>query len=122
MPGFAVRLGVMRQDVAEGDSRSERGGTTDAQGVVVFGGLPTGTAYSYRVTVDREGGAFASEPLRLSESGGQRVLLHAYPVTKDLARALVGMRGVLFVQPREDVFQVEVSFQVMNIGAQAWVP
>ena len=68
---------------------------------------PTGTAYSYRVTVNQPPATFASEPVRLSESGGQKVLLHVYPVTRDLREALVGMRGVLFVQPREDVFQVE---------------
>ena len=35
---------------------------------------------------------------------------------------LVGMRGVVFIQPREDVFHIESSFQVINIGLQAWVP
>jgi hypothetical protein len=43
-------------------------------------------------------------------------------VTRDLRQALVGMRGVVFIQPREDVFHIESSFQVINIGLQAWVP
>jgi len=120
--GAPVRLGIMKQDVAEGDSRSERTATTDVRGVAVFEGLAIGTAYSYRVTVQRDPAAFASEPLRLSETGGERVLLHVYPVTRDLREALVGARGVLFIQPREDVFQVEESFQILNIGTNAWVP
>jgi hypothetical protein len=120
--GMAMRLAVMKQDVAEGDSRSERPGTTDGRGVALFEGLPTGSAYSFRVTAAKDAGTFASEPLRLGETGGQRVLLHVYPVTRDVRRALIGMRGVVFIQPREDVFHIESSFQVINIGMQAWVP
>jgi len=120
--GMPLRLGVMKQDVAEGDSHSERQGTTDSRGVALFEGLPTGTAYTFRATATKDAGTFASEPLRLGESGGQRVLLHVFPVTRDLRQALVGMRGVVFVQPREDVFHIESSFQVINIGMQAWVP
>jgi hypothetical protein len=120
--GMALRLAVMKQDVAEGDSRSERPGNTDGRGVALFDGLPTGSAYSFRVTATKDAGTFASEPLRLGEAGGQRVLLHVYPVTRDVRRALVGMRGVVFIQPREDVFHIESTFQVINIGMQAWVP
>jgi hypothetical protein len=120
--GMGVRLGVMKQDVAEGDSRSELTGTTDGRGVVTFSGLSNGSAYSYRVTASKDGGSFATEPIRLGETAGERVLLHVFPVTRDLRQALVGMRGVVFVQPREDVFHIETNFQVLNIGTQAWVP
>jgi hypothetical protein len=120
--GMAVTLGVMKQDVAEGDSHTERIGNTDARGIVVFDGLPNTTAFSYRAVASKDGGEFATELLRLGEHGGQRVLLHVFPVTRDLRQALVGMRGVIFVQPREDVFHVETNFQILNIGTQAWVP
>jgi hypothetical protein len=122
VPNLPVRLGVMKQDVAEGDSHTQRDATTDARGVAVFEGLPTGTAYTFRATVDLGPAAFASEPMRLGETGGQRALLHVFPVTRDLREALIGLRGVLFVQPREDVFHVEANFQVLNIGQTAWVP
>ena len=122
LPSYPLRLGVMKQDVAEGDSRSEKMSRTNAEGVVVFEGLSTGSAYSYRVTASREAGVFASEPLHLGESGGQRVLLHLFPVTRDIQKALVGMREVIFVQPREDVFHVETQLQIINIGNDAWVP
>jgi hypothetical protein len=117
-----VRLGIQKQDVAEGDSHTERQETTDARGIVVFQGLPTGTAYSFRASATKDAGTFSSEPMRLGEAGGQRVLLHVFPVTRDLRQALVGLRGVLFIQPRDDVFHIEASFQVLNIGMQAWVP
>jgi hypothetical protein len=119
---YAVRLGIMKQDVAEGDSHTEKDATTDDDGVVVFSGLETGSAYSYRVTATRDAGTFASEPIRLEPTNGQKVLLHVFSVTRDLKQALVGMRGVTYVAAREDVFQVEVNFQILNIGKQAWVP
>jgi hypothetical protein len=118
----AVRLGIMRHDVAAGDSREERVVTTDPSGTATFRGLPIGTEYSFRATVRQGEGAYSSEPFRLDERTGQRVLLHVYPVTRDIRQAMVGMRGVVYVQPREDIFQVEVTFQVLNIGPVAWVP
>jgi hypothetical protein len=119
---FPVRLGIMKQDVAEGDSRSQRDGTTDDKGVVVFSGLDVSSAFSYRVTATRDFGTFASEPVRLEPTSGQRVLLHVFPVTHDLRQSFVGMRSIVFVAAREDVFQIEANFQVLNIGKQAWVP
>lgn len=117
-----VRLGLMRQDVATGDSREERVANTDASGTVTFSNMPIGTEFSYRATVRQGDGAYASEPFRLDERTGQRALVHVYPVTRDIRQAMVGMRGVVYVQPREDIFQVETTLQVLNIGAIAWVP
>ncbi|HEX7671937.1 MAG TPA: hypothetical protein VF395_20220 [Polyangiaceae bacterium] len=122
IPRLPLRLGVLHSDVAQGDSKSQIEGTTDERGVAVFRGLEVGTAFSYRVTVPRGPATFAADPVRLDPSGGQRVLLHVYPIVRDIREALVGMRGVLFVQPRDDVFHIEANFQVLNIGAVAWVP
>jgi hypothetical protein len=119
---FPIRLGIMKQDVAEGDSRSQRDATTDDKGVVLFSGLEMSSAFSYRVTATRDYGTFASEPVRLEPTSGQRVLLHVFPVTHDLRESFVGMRSIVYVSPREDVFQIEANFQVLNIGKQAWVP
>jgi hypothetical protein len=118
----SVRLGLMRQDVATGDSREERVSNTDATGTATFRNMPVGTEFSYRATVRQGDGAYASEPFRLDERTGQRVLVHVYPVTRDIRQAMVGMRAVVFVQPREDIFQVETTIQVLNIGQVAWVP
>jgi hypothetical protein len=112
----------MRQDVATGNSRDERTASTDSAGTVTFRGMPIGTDYSYRATVEQGKGVYASGPFRLDERTGQRALVHVYPVTTDIRQAMVGMRGVVFVQPREDIFQVEATIQVLNIGMIAWVP
>lgn len=122
MPRLPLRISVLHSDVAQGDSRSQIDGTTDERGVAVFRGLEVGTAFSYRVTVPRGPATFAADPVRLDPSGGQRVLLHVYPIVRDIREALVGMRGVIFVQPRDDVFHIEANFQVLNIGKVAWVP
>jgi hypothetical protein len=122
LPNIAVSLGGLHQDPATGDSTTKYEGKTDLAGMASFRGLPTGSSYSYRATVSRDGATFASEPLRLDDSGGKRALLHVYPVTRNIRQALVGMRAVLLVQPREDVFQIEASFRVFNIGATAWLP
>lgn len=118
----AVRLGIKRQDVATGDSREERVQNTDASGTVTFRSMPVGTEFSYRATVREGEGAYASEPFRLDERTGQRAIVHVYPVTRDIRQAMVGMRAVVFVQPREDIFQIETTIQVLNIGQIAWVP
>jgi hypothetical protein len=117
-----VRLGLMRQDVATGNSNEERTLNTDATGTVTFQRMPIGTEYSYRATVRQGAGSYASDPFRLDERTGQRVLVHVYPVTSDIRQAMVGMRAVVFVQPREDIFQIETTIQVLNIGQIAWVP
>jgi hypothetical protein len=122
LPNYPVRLGIQKQDVQEGDSRTQRDATTDDKGVVTFTGLDPGSAFSYRVTASSGPATFASEPVRLEPTSGHRVLLHVFPVTRDLNQALVGARGIVFVALREDVFQIEVSFRILNIGKQAWVP
>jgi hypothetical protein len=122
IPRLPLRLGVLHSDVAQGDSKSQIEGVTDEHGVAVFRGLEIGTAFSYRVTVSRGPATFAADPVRLDPNGGQRVLLHVFPFVRDIREALVGMRGVIFVQPRDDVFHIEANFQVLNIGSVAWVP
>ncbi|HEY0466441.1 MAG TPA: hypothetical protein VGC79_19660, partial [Polyangiaceae bacterium] len=49
--GQRVRLGIMFQKIAEGESRSEKFAQADAQGNVQFTGLTRGSDYAYRVTV-----------------------------------------------------------------------
>lgn len=122
MPGVEVRLGVLRQTVAEGDERSFATATTDAAGAVTFKDKQTGSAFSYRVTVRRDAAEYASTPFNLGPTGGMRVKLHVYPVTRDINQAAVGMRGFTFIETRDDVFQFEVMFRVFNIGRVTWVP
>jgi hypothetical protein len=120
--GVEVRLGILKQSIAEGNSRDFRVATSDARGKVRFDGLEGGSKFSYRITTRKDPAEYASSPFNLGEKSGQSVLLHVYPVTGDIQKAQVGMRGMLVVDPRDDTFQFEAMFQVFNVGSVTWVP
>jgi hypothetical protein len=122
IPNMEVRLGIMFQKVAEGESRSSRTTKAGADGVAHFDGLTLGSAYSYRITVRNGVAEYASTPFNLKDSGGMRVTLHVFPVIQDLTGAAVGMRGFFYIETRDDVFQMEGLFRVINLGRSAWVP
>jgi len=117
-----VRLGILFQRIAEGESRSERFAQTDATGTARFSGLTGGSDHAYRVTVQRGPASYSSAPFNLRQDMGQHVVLHVYPSTGNIESAMVGMRGYLYVETRDDVFQFEVLFRVFNVGLVTWVP
>lgn len=117
-----VRLGILRESIAEGNSHADRTTLTDNLGKARFEGLKALSSISYRVTVPDGVATYAADPFSLKRNMGEHVVLHVYPVTRNLQRALVGMRGAIYVEPREDVFQLEVLFSVYNIGKVTWVP
>ena len=120
--GQQVRLGVMYQSVAEGESRSEKFAKTDELGRVRFEGLTLGSGYSYRVTLKSGAAEYSSMPINLPEDSGHRVRLHVFPVVRDVDQAYVGMRGIIYVETRDDVFQFQVMMRILNLGAVTWVP
>ncbi|HEV8245468.1 MAG TPA: hypothetical protein VGP93_06860 [Polyangiaceae bacterium] len=117
-----VRLGILFQTVAEGESRESRTARSDGEGRVTFSGLKVGSGHSYRITVQHGPADYGSAPFNLSEAAGQRVLLHVYPATSDIDKTMVGMRGFVYIEPRDDVFQFEVLFRVFNVGDITWLP
>jgi hypothetical protein len=120
--GQRVRLGIMFQKIAEGESRSEKFAQADAQGNVEFTGLTRGSDHAYRVTVQVGSANYQTSPFNLKQEMGQRVVLHVFPSTSDSERVAFGMRGYLYVETRDDVFQCEALFRVFNVGQIAWVP
>lgn len=120
--GVTVRLGKMFQSIAQGEQRDSETQTTNAQGEVRFSNLEASSNFSYRVTVPKGSAEYASTPFRLAEDRGQRVVIHVYPVTSDLEQTRVMMRGLIWVEPRDDTFQFEVWLQVYNLGDVTWVP
>jgi len=120
--GVEVRLGILRQTIAEGESRQSQTARTNANGGVRFSGLKLESDFSYRVTIPRGRATYATAPFQLKGEQGQSVLLHLFPVTDDINAALVGMRGIIVIEPKDDVFQIEVMFRVFNIGSITWVP
>jgi len=120
--GQQVRLGVMFQSVAEGESRSEKFAKTDELGRVRFDGLGIGSSYSYRVTLKSGPAEYSSMPIHLPQDSGHRVRLHVFPVTRDIDQVYVGMRGIIYVETRDDVFQFQVMMRILNLGSVTWVP
>ncbi|MCC6213723.1 MAG: hypothetical protein IT376_02560 [Polyangiaceae bacterium] len=120
--GREVRLGMLRQSVSEGDRREQRTAAADPEGIARFRELAPDGRMSYRVTVLEGKAEYASQPFSLGGESGVVVRLHVLPVTSDLRRALVGMRGTVYVEPRDDVFAIEVLLDVFNVGRSTWVP
>jgi hypothetical protein len=117
-----VKLGIVRQSVAEGEERDFKLVVSDAEGKSRFDGLQTGSKYNYRATVESEGAAYASESFSLRVDFGMAVVLHVYPVTSDISRTQVAAQGIVVVSPRDDVFQFEVLFRFFNISKTTWLP
>lgn len=84
MPAESVTLGTMIQSVAKGDSRRHETQTTGKDGRVIFSGLDSGSAYSYRIVVAHQGGGFSPMPFRLEEGKAERVIVHVYDVLRDV--------------------------------------
>lgn len=122
LPNTKLKLIQSFQSIALGDQQDTKTATTNGQGEVVFSGLTADSNHSYRVSVERAGAEFASPHFRLTREQGHRVLLHVYPVTHDPKAARIAMRGLIYVQPRDDVFQCEIWFQIYNLSRVAWVP
>jgi hypothetical protein len=122
LSGHQVRLGIMFQKIAEGESRSEKFAQADTQGTVLFTGLTSGSDHAYRVTVQFGAANYQTAPFNLKQDMGQRVILHVFPATSEIERAAFGMRGYLYVETRDDVFQCEALFRVFNVGQITWVP
>ncbi|MEI9953777.1 MAG: hypothetical protein WDO74_33565 [Pseudomonadota bacterium] len=122
LAGQQVRLGILFQKIAEGESRSEKFAQTNAEGTVTFTGLTRGSDYAYRVTVQSGSASYQTSPFNLKQEMGQSVVLHVFPATSDSERAAFGMRGYLYIETRDDVFQCEALFRVFNVGQITWVP
>jgi hypothetical protein len=112
---------MIHQSVAKGESREHKETSSDARGNAWFDGLETGSGIAYRLTVQKEGATFAAPPFQLSAQKGMRVVLHVYPVSRDVQDALIVMQGVLFMEVKDDRVQLEEAFTVFNLGKVAWV-
>ena len=122
LPDREVKLEVNRESIAEGNSTRVLRAMTGATGAVTFADNPISTEHSYRVLVDAPPAKFYSHDFPLNNTRGQRVVQHILPVTHDMRQALIGTRGMVVVQPREEVFRFDVSWRIYNVGQMAWVP
>jgi hypothetical protein len=122
IPNANVSLSINFQKISEGEQRTEQPGKTNAEGMATFSGLTPSSDFSYRITARSGPAEYASDPIQLKPDTGMLVLLHVYPVTRNINEASVGSRGFVYVETRDDVFQFEVLFRVFNMGGVTWVP
>jgi hypothetical protein len=122
LAGTQVRLGILFQKIAEGESRTEKFAQADSTGTVHFTDLANGSDHAYRVTVQAGAASYQTSPFNLRQDMGQHVVLHVFPSTPDIDKAMIGMRGYMYIETRDDVFQFEVLFRVFNVGQLTWVP
>ncbi len=122
VPHEDVHLGILINSIAKGDSRKHMEGTTDSQGHVVFSGLDTASNVAYRVSCGYRGGSFAAMPFQMSQGKSMHVVLHVYPVTRDLSAALVVSEATVAAELHDDRIQVEEALNIYNLGRIAWQP
>jgi hypothetical protein len=122
LPREVVTLGILINSIAKGDRREHQQGTTDERGRVVFSGLETASNIAYRVSSGYQGGSFAATPFQLQQAKAMHVVLHVYPVTRDIQQAMIVCEAALAAEVRDDRIQVEQVFTVYNLGRTAWQP
>lgn len=117
-----VNLGILINSVAKGDSRKHEQRTTDDDGRATFAGLETLSNIAYRVSVGYQGGSFAALPFQMSQGKAMRVVLHVYPVTRDIRGALIVSEATVAAELRDDRIQIEEALTLYNLGRVAWQP
>jgi len=122
VPGEIVTLGVLINSIAKGDSRKHLQATTDGHGRVVFSALETASNIAYRVSSGYRGGAFAASPFQLPQAKAMHVVLHVYPVTRDIQNALIVCEATVAAEVRDDRNHIEQVLTIYNLGRTAWQP
>lgn len=122
MPKVSVTLGVVHQSIAKGESHEHIVRDTDDKGELVFSNLEGGSSVAYRISCARGDAMFSATPFRLPDEHGERVVLHVYDATSDIAKALIVSQAVLYVELKDDRVQMEEAITIFNFGKTAWVP
>ncbi len=117
-----VTMGILKNSVAKGESRSQIARETNDMGEVRFDGLEVGSGISYRVTTTRGPGFYAVMPFSLSDKAGKQVVLHAYEATTDVNQALIGAQGIVYLAMREGSMSIDNLVNFFNVGPVTWVP
>jgi len=122
LPKTDVTLGIIYNSVAKGESRKRVTAVTDELGKARFADLDSGSGVAYRVMVLKDDATFSATPFQLGPRSGMRVLLHVYPVTRDIAETLVVTQSMLYAEVKDDRVQIQQAFKIYNFGRNAWVP
>jgi hypothetical protein len=122
VPNETLTLGILINSIAKGDTHKHMQATTDAAGRAVFGGLDTASNIAYRLSSGYQGGSFAATPFQLGMAKAMHVVLHVYPVVRDLSGALIVAEAAVAAELRDDRIHVEEAMTIYNLGRTAWQP
>ena len=120
--GASVVLQIHRESVAEGNTERQQTAVTDGSGMARFGQLSSDSAVSYRLLLDSNAAHYGLPPFQLTAQRGVVVTLRRLDTVRDIGKALVAFESIVFVEPRDSVFQFEVLYRVYNVGQSVWVP
>ena len=122
IPNTNLLLVILHQSVAKGQSKENRPVRADAGGHLRLDHLEVGTAVSYWIKAQVGPATFATPPVQLTPSRGMRLVLHVYPVARDVETALIVMQGVLYFEVKDDRVQAEEVLTLFNFGKTAFFP
>jgi hypothetical protein len=117
-----INLGILINSIAKGDSRKHLQATTDDRGQTRFTDLEMASNIAYRVSCGYQGGLFAASPFQIPQGKAIHVVLHVYPVTRDINEALVVSEAAVAAEVRDDRLQIEEALTFYNLGKTAWQP
>ncbi len=120
--GEMVTLGALTNSIAKGDSRKHFQATTNAAGEASFRSLELASNVAYRVSSGFQGGSFAATPFQLKQAGAMRVVLHVYPVARDIREAKVVCETTIAAEVRDERIRIEEVLTIYNLGRTAWAP
>jgi len=122
LAGETITLGILINSIAKGDSRKHLQADTGARGRAIFSGLDTASNVAYRVSSGYRGGSFAATPFQLQQAKAMHVVLHVYPVARDIQDALIVCEATVAAEMKDDRIQIEQDLTIYNLGRTACEP
>jgi hypothetical protein len=116
--GLQTFLIQWHQDAKGAEKQVRATASLDTSGSTTFTGLSTES--SYGVVIEHEGVSYASPAFRVGPRGGKRVPIRVYPITTNIDEALVGVRVVMYLEPRDQHIHAEQLLQFVNLSQWTW--
>lgn len=120
--GAEITLRVLQRSPAIGERHSELHARTDDRGVARFLDLTGGSERHFSAKVAYAGATYTTDPFRLEPDRGIRATVYVFPSTSDLEKTHVGSLCFIGISLKDDVFQVDVTLRIINVGRVTWLP
>lgn len=122
VPHATLTLQAHRESVSEGNTDRSLNATTNERGIARFEQLTVDSAISYRLLLHNGPAKYGPQPFQLVSQQGMLATVRQLELVRDLRRALVAADAMIFVEPRDSVFQFEVLYRIYNVGQSVWLP